>query len=165
MNKKAVFAGVATAVAFAVYRSLKNPDDLKFKRSITIERTPEELYRYWRNVENLPSFVDHIESVSVVDEKLSHWSFSGPGGIRLEWYAEITVDRENEMIGWRSVGSATMETAGYVRFERATGGRGTVVRVALQYRPPTGNVGAVSQPSLASVRRLRSKRLCGSLNN
>jgi uncharacterized membrane protein len=140
-NKKLLIASIATASAFIVYRSLNNPRGVKVKRSITIEKTPEELYRYWRNVQNLPSFVDHIESVNVVDDKLSHWTFSAPGGIHLEWYAEITVDRENEMIGWRTVGSSMLETAGYIRFDRATGGRGTVVRVALQYKQPTGKIG------------------------
>jgi len=115
---------------------------MKFKRSITIERTPEDLYRHWRNVQNLPSFVDHVESVDIIDDKLSHWKLSGPGGVRVEWYSEITVDRENEIIGWRTVGSGMMETAGYIRFDRATGGRGTVVRVALQYKPPVGKIGA-----------------------
>src|SRR5256885_5176544 len=62
--------------------------------------------------------------------------------MHLSWDAEITVDRENEMIGWASLPGSTIETKGYVRFERATGGRGTVVRVALQYNPPAGKLGA-----------------------
>jgi len=136
-----IFASVAAASAVVMYRSLNSPRGMKIKRSITIERPPEELYPYWRNVKNLPAFVEHLQDVKVVDDKFSHWTFLAPGGIHLEWDAEIIVDRENEMIGWRSVESSMMESAGYVRFDRATGGRGTVVRVALQYKPPTGKIG------------------------
>jgi uncharacterized membrane protein len=114
----------------------------KVKRSVTVNRNPEELYSYWRNLENLPKFLGDIISVKSIDNNRSHWTLKAPGGVQLEWDALITVDRKNEMIGWRSVEGADIDNAGYVRFERATGGRGTVVRVALQYNPPAGKLGA-----------------------
>jgi uncharacterized membrane protein len=114
---------------------------IKVKKAMTISRSPEELYRFWRNFENLPKFMSHLESVKIVDDKRSHWVARAPAGRTVEWDAEITVDRENDMIGWRSLEGAQVDNAGYVRFERAQAGRGTVVRVALQYNPPAGKVG------------------------
>ena len=90
---------------------------------------------------NVPQVVGMIESIEVRDEKRSHWTAIGPAGLRVTWDAEITTDRENEMIGWRSIDGSMLETAGYIRFERATGGRGTLVRVALEYSLPSGRVG------------------------
>lgn len=115
---------------------------IKLKKAVTIDRSAADLYRFWRNLENLPRFLDRLESVKVLDEKRSHWVMSAPGGLRLEWDAEITTDHPNEMIGWRSLKGANIDNAGYVRFERAAGGRGTVARVALQYNPPAGRIGA-----------------------
>jgi uncharacterized membrane protein len=115
---------------------------MKLKKSVTINRPASDLYRFWRNLENLPRFLDHLESVKVIDDKRSRWVMSAPGGFRLEWDAQITADRSDHMIGWRSLKGADIDNAGYVRFERAAGGRGTTVRVALQYNLPAGKVGA-----------------------
>jgi uncharacterized membrane protein len=120
---------------------------IKIKKSIVINRPPSELYSFWRNLDNLTEIVDIIEHIRVSDDKRSRWTVVGPGGVRLDWTAEITSDRENELIGWRSTEDSLVETAGYVRFERASGGRGTLVRVALEYSPPSGRVGA----TLASI--------------
>jgi uncharacterized membrane protein len=115
---------------------------IKLKKSVTVGGSPERLYRYWRDLRNLPKLFENVLSVKVIDHTRSRWTLKVPGGVTLTWNAEITVDRENEMIGWRSLDGAAIDNAGYVRFERATGGRGTVVRVALQYNPPAGRLGA-----------------------
>ena len=115
---------------------------IKMKKAVTIGSPADHLYRYWRNLSNVPKLFGDILAVTVTDDFRSHWVLKVPGGMTLEWDAEITVDRENEMIGWRSLDGADIDNAGYVRFERATGGRGTVVRVALQYNPPAGRLGA-----------------------
>jgi uncharacterized membrane protein len=115
---------------------------IKLKRSVTVASTPEPLYRFWRNLKTLPRLFDNVLSVEAIDDTRSHWRLKVPGGMSLKWDAEITVDRQNEMIGWRSLHGADIDNAGYVRFERAAVGRGTVVRVALQYNPPAGRLGA-----------------------
>ncbi len=113
---------------------------IKIRRSVTINnKTREELYGFWRNFENLPHFMKHIESVRVIDETHSHWVLKGLAGGTVEWDAEVVANRENELIGWRSV-AGMVNHAGSVRFEDAPGGRGTVVRVQLQYNPPGGRV-------------------------
>jgi len=115
---------------------------IKLKKAVTVNSPPERLYRYWRDLKNLPGLSDNLLSVDMIDKTRSHWTLRVPGGLSLQWDAEITVDRENEMVGWRSLDGADLDNAGYVRFEKATGGRGTVVRVALQYNPPAGKVGS-----------------------
>jgi uncharacterized membrane protein len=110
--------------------------------AVTINRPPEELYRFWRNLENLPRFMRHIQSVRVIDEKHSHWVAKGPAGKTVEWDAEIINDIENRLIGWRSIPGSDVDSGGSVRFEPALGNRGTEVRISLQYNPPGGSVGA-----------------------
>ena len=113
---------------------------IKIKRAVTVNASPDQLYAFWRRLDNLHVLFDNVISVKVSDDQRSHWTLRVPGGLTLKWDAEITVDRGGEMIGWRSLEGADLDNAGYVRFERATGGRGTVVRVALQYNPPAGKV-------------------------
>jgi uncharacterized membrane protein len=115
---------------------------IKMKRAVTVNGSADHLYAFWRRLKNLPILFDNVVSIKVLDDTHSHWTLKVPGGMTLEWDAEITIDRPNEMIGWRSLGGADIDSAGYVRFERATRGRGTVVRVALQYNPPAGKLGA-----------------------
>jgi uncharacterized membrane protein len=111
------------------------------KKSIIINRTPEELYQFWRKLENLPRFMRHLESVRETGENRSHWVAKAPVDSRVEWDAEITEDRENELIAWRSLEGSDVYNTGSVRFERAVGGRGTLVFVELDYDPPGGVIG------------------------
>ena len=111
-------------------------------RSVTINRPAEELYRFWRDFQNLPRFMGHLEAVRVMGDKRSHWVAKGPAGTTVEWDAEVTEDVPNELIAWRSLADADVENSGSVRFTTAPGGRGTVVRVELEYNPPGGALGA-----------------------
>jgi uncharacterized membrane protein len=119
-----------------------NRISIRVRKSITINRPAEELYGFWRDFQNLARFMKHVESVQVTGDKRSHWVAKGPAGKRVEWDAETIEDRPNELIAWRSIEGSTVENSGSVRFEPATGGRGTVVRVELEYYPPAGLLGA-----------------------
>lgn len=112
------------------------------EESVTINRSIEELYRFWRNLENLPQFMRHLESVERVTDTLSRWRAKGPAGTTIEWNAEIINEVPNKVIGWRSIEGSDVVSAGSVNFEDAGPGRGTHVRVRLQYSPPGGKVGA-----------------------
>jgi uncharacterized membrane protein len=114
---------------------------IRTRRSIAINRPREELYRYWRDFQNLPKFMYHLESVQLLDDRRSHWVTKGPAGRRVEWDSEITGERPNEMISWRSLEGADVYNAGSVEFEQRPAGRGTIVRVELEYRPPGGIAG------------------------
>jgi len=111
-------------------------------RSITVQRPVSEVYAFWHNFENLPRFMRHLESVTVIDERRSHWIAKAPAGKSVEWDAETIEDRADEIISWRSLPGADVYNAGTVRFMPAPGGRGTEVRVELEYKPPLGKLGS-----------------------
>lgn len=116
---------------------------LKIEQSVTINRPPEDLYRFWRRLDNLPQVMSHVQSVQVVDDRRSHWVVETiPGAPTIEWDAEIINEVENERIGWRTVNGATVEHAGSVAFQPAGDGQGTRVTVTLQYDTPAGPIGA-----------------------
>jgi uncharacterized membrane protein len=115
---------------------------MRLHASITINRPRPEVYRYWRDFENLPRFMIHLESVEMIGDGLWHWKARGPLK-SVEWDAQVVDDRPNELIAWRSTHGATVENGGRVRFADAPGGRGTEVRVHLEYGVPAGRLGAV----------------------
>lgn len=115
---------------------------IKVEKSVTISnKSPEELYRFWRNFENLPRFMRHLKHVSVINNTRSHWIATAPMGGSVEWDAEIINDQENRLIAWASVEGADVDNSGFVRFQSAPQGRGTEVKVVLEYNPPGGAVG------------------------
>ena len=114
------------------------------ERAVTINKPADELYRFWRDFENLPRFMTHLESVRVTDGKHSHWVAKGPAGKTVEWDAEVTAEREHERIAWRSLEGADVASTGSVSFTPATGGRGTEVRVEMTYQPPGGRLGVAA---------------------
>jgi uncharacterized membrane protein len=110
------------------------------EESVTINRPLSELYRFWRNFENLPTFMNHLESVAVREEGISHWVAKGPAGMRVEWDARIINEVPNKVIGWQSLEGSMISTAGSVNFDEDP--HGTRVTVHLQYNPPGGKLGA-----------------------
>jgi uncharacterized membrane protein len=115
---------------------------VRVDRTITINRSLQEMWRFWRNLENLPRVMSHLERVENRGNKRSHWIAKAPLGMNAEWDAEIITERENELIGWTSLPGSEVATAGSVHFRPAPGGRGTEVRVELKYDPPGGQLGA-----------------------
>ena len=140
-----VGAGLAYAAAKAISKSV-SPDavarDVHVETSIAIDKSPEELYAFWRDFKNLPLFMRNLESVTELSQTQSHWVAKGPGGSRVEWDAEIFTEKENELISWRSLEDADFVNAGSVRFQAGPEGHGTFVRVSMNYNPPAGKVGA-----------------------
>jgi len=112
------------------------------KASCIVNRTPEEVYQFWRNFRNLPRFMRHLESVEDYGDGRSHWKAKGPAGMEVEWDATIVADVPNEVITWRSLENSDVDNAGAVRFERAPGNRGTIIKVNLEYNPMAGPLGA-----------------------
>lgn len=123
--------------------SLHRGEGIRVEKSVTIHRPRGELFQFWRNFENLPRFMDHLESVTVIDDRRSHWVVRGPAGTRVEWDAEIHNEIPDELIAWRTLPGAEVDHAGSVHFD-PSGGAGTDVRVILRYAPPAGEVGAAA---------------------
>ena len=118
-------------------------EPLNIEKSLTINRSADECYRFWRDIEKFPRFMKHLESVHVVSDRRSHWKAKTPIGTSVEWDAEIIDDEPGKFLAWRSVDGADVDNAGTIRFEPAPDGRGTIVRVELQYSPPGGKAGAL----------------------
>jgi uncharacterized membrane protein len=116
-------------------------EGVKVQHSVTVNRPAGEVYRFWRNLSQLPSFMDHLKEVRETGAGKSHWVARGPLGLSVEWDAELIEDRP-EVISWRSLPGSDVDTAGSVHFRAAPAGRGTEVRVTLKYDPPAGRVGA-----------------------
>lgn len=135
-------AGVTTAEEQASHVSVPYGKGVRVEKSVTIDASAEQLYTFWRNFENLPRFMHNLESVEVHDALRSHWVAKGPAGTKVDWEAEIINEIPNELIGWRSIEGSKVDNAGSVHFERASGGRGTEVKVVLRYDPPAGLFGA-----------------------
>lgn len=114
---------------------------IRVDHEITIGKSVGDLYAFWRNLCNLPRFMDHLESVKVIDDRLSRWTAKGPAGMNVQWHAEIVNDIPDKVIGWRSLEGSDVANGGSVRFEPAGEGS-TTVKVSLQYNPPAGQLGA-----------------------
>jgi uncharacterized membrane protein len=108
----------------------------------TVNKPPQEVYRYWRDLEHLPAFMAHVREVRSLDGgKRSHWVAEAPGRRTIEWDADVVEDQPDRLIRWRSTGDADIQNAGEVQFQPAPGGRGTEVRVHLSYAQPGGRLG------------------------
>jgi uncharacterized membrane protein len=136
-------AGINTAHDLDDTRqALAGPRGILVEESFTIFQSPEDLYLFWRNFELLPRFMNHLVSVTQLDLCRSHWVAKAPAGRTVEWDAEIINEIPGELIAWATLPGSEVVSAGSVRFTCAPGGRGTEVRVKLQYEPPAGKVGA-----------------------
>jgi uncharacterized membrane protein len=120
--------------------SLGPGEGIRVEQTVRVSRAPGELYRFWRKLENLPRFMDHLESVQVLDDQRSHWVARGPAGTRVEWDAVIHNEIPDQLLAWRSLPGSEVDHAGSVHFE--PDGEGTAVRVILRYDPPAGKLGA-----------------------
>jgi uncharacterized membrane protein len=152
-GRRAVVAAAAVAgiTALDVLSSVQheNSDEgfftstISVEKFVTINRTPDECYRFWRSFENFPRFMKHLESVQMIDSKRSHWKAKAPAGTSIEWDAEIVGDNAGHFLAWRSIEGADIDNAGIVRFEPAPGKRGTIVRLQMRYNPPGGKAGVL----------------------
>ncbi|GLY85550.1 SRPBCC family protein [Actinoallomurus iriomotensis] len=134
----AAVAGLAAVDLTTALRRGGRPWDREttLHAAITVRRPREEVYRFWRDLANLPRFTTHLESVTVLDDRYSRWTVRGPAGRTVEWDAEIVEDRPGAVVAWHASRGAAAAGGGEVRFADAPGRQGTEVRVALRYTLP-----------------------------
>jgi uncharacterized membrane protein len=137
----AALAAVGGLLVYHGATEQKGPSRIHVERTVTVLKPVNEVYRFWRNFENLPRFMNHLQSVKVTGDRSSEWTARAPLGTNVSWHAEITDERENQYIVWRSLPGSDIESVGSVQFREAPGDRGTEVTVALQYNPPAGKAG------------------------
>lgn len=113
---------------------------VRLERTVTIAKPPEELYRFWRHLENLPLFMKQIESVKTIDDKRSHWIAKDSSGYSVEWDARVVKEEENKLIAWISIEGEEFDNSGFVRFLNAPGDRGTEVKLVMEYYPNGGAI-------------------------
>ena len=115
---------------------------VNIRSTVIVNKPKNEVYAFWRRLENLPLFMKHLESVHEIDDRTSHWEAKFPNNIvTIKWDAEIVKDDENSLLSWQSLPGSTIENAGKVEFRNALGDRGTELRIMITYRPPAGNIG------------------------
>lgn len=121
----------------------KLPDTVKninIITKMTVNKPRHEVYNFWRKLSNLPLFMEHLEEVTELDDKRSHWVAKLPAyPAKVEWDAEIVKEIEGELLGWNSLADATIQNAGKVEFRDA--GYGTELHIVITYRAPFGDVG------------------------
>ena len=118
--------------------SVRSTKGVKMEKSVTINRTPEELFAYWRDFKNLPRFMEHLEWVQCETPTRSRWRVRRPNGKCIEWEADIINEHPNELIAWRTLEGSDVRHAGSIRFTPAPGGRGTEVKLAVEYEVAGG---------------------------
>src|SRR5579885_114497 len=159
---------------YSKHVSVPSHEGIRVDKSIVIQRSAADVYRFWYHLENLPRFMHRLQSVTVQDSLHSHWVAQPIAGKKLEWDAEIIEQRENEMISWRSAPGADVDNAGSVWFTSLPGGQSTQVRVEMKYIPPGGIAGAVVAKATArdpgteleeDLQRLKSLLETGPLPN
>jgi uncharacterized membrane protein len=150
---KAVFsiasvAGVTALDVMCVQKLSRNGNGhaARAEANLIVNVSPQQCYEFWRNFENLPQFMDYLQSVRNTGGQRSHW-VAEVGGKTFEWDAEIESDVPNERITWHSLPGSEVENSGAVEFERAPGGRGTIVRVQMDY----GNMMQALVAAIATV--------------
>jgi uncharacterized membrane protein len=134
--------GINTAEPVGPATSVRAGHGVKVEESIIINRDAATLWGFWRKLENLGRFMQHLERVEEIDNKRSRWTACSALGSKFTWEAEIINERENELIAWRSVDGSTVDTAGSVHFRELPHGRGTEVRVSLKYDAHSAQLGA-----------------------
>ena len=132
--------------------------DALVSRSVSINRSPDELYRFWRRFENLSLIMDNVRSVTSGDDGRSHWVVEGPAGKTLEWDAIMVEDSPGEAIEWKSAEGASVRNSGRVEFIASENDRGTVVRVTLAYDPPGGAIGQAVAKLFSREPKVQARR-------
>jgi uncharacterized membrane protein len=132
-----VYAGIGKT------KGVSHTPAINIRTALVVNKPKDEVYQFWRKLENLPLFMKHLASVTEIDARHSHWEASIPGNIgKLKWNAEIVKEEPGRLLGWQSIPNSTINNAGKVTFSDAANGGGTEIEVVISYHPPAGELGA-----------------------
>jgi uncharacterized membrane protein len=131
------------AIYSKIGKDTQEPVNINIRTAFTINKPRQEVYKFWRQLDNLPLFMNHLENIELIDDTRSHWVLKLPTGVgTVSWDAEIVKDKPGEMIGWSSLPDSIIDNAGKVFFRDSLDGKGTLIDVVITYQPPAGGVGA-----------------------
>ncbi|MDF3020950.1 MAG: cyclase [Steroidobacteraceae bacterium] len=133
-------------------------EDTLIGRTVTINRPARELYEFWRDLRNLPLFMENIESITVIDARRSHWKVKGPADSSVEWDSLITEDIPGELIAWESAEGTSVPNSGRIEFRASDNGRGTVVTATIAYDPPAGALGKMFAKMFQREPKIQARR-------
>ena len=134
-------------------------------KTVTINRQRADVYRFWRDFSNLPSFMENVLAVESLGGERFRWAIAGPAGTVIDLETELVEERENELLKWQSVENSEIEAHGSVTFRDARGGRGTELEAIVAYKPPGGEVGRwvaklfQREPSIQGRRELKRLKM------
>jgi uncharacterized membrane protein len=140
----ALAAGGGTLAILAASQKQAQPAT-RATTSLRINTTPQQAYEFWKDFENLPRFMNRLHPVTKLDDRRSRWSAIGPMGQRIHWDAEITDQRENQYIAWRSLPGSDVQVNGRAEFQKAPAGRGTIITARLEFQPIAGSRSALAR--------------------
>ena len=88
----------------------------KVDESIDVRVPVEQAYNQWTQFEEFPKFMEGIQSVQQLDDGHVKWVAEVRGETR-EWTTEITEQRPDEKIAWKTIGGE-VKNDGIVTFEQ-----------------------------------------------
>lgn len=135
--------GVSTSDATAPSSVIAAGQGTRVDATVTVKKSVDEVYRFWRDFENLPRFMAHLADVDTTTDGRSRWTAQGPLGLQVQWEAQLIADEPGRLIAWKSLSGSDVDTAGAVHFIPRPGGEETEVRVELKYDPPAGKLGTI----------------------
>jgi len=122
-------------------RGLATGTDIRVRTHVVVSRPREEVYAFWRRLENLPLFMKHLENIDELDARTSAWKLKIPGGMGdIRWEAKIVKEEKDTALSWHSVSGAAIRNTGKINFSD-TPGKGTRVDVMIAYGIPPGAIG------------------------
>ena len=139
--------GIAALDLYAAVRTVRTqhgrgrPGPLQLQATVTVNKSPDEVYAFWRDFTNLPTFMLHLKSVAPTGDRRTRWEANAPLRRSVTWEAELTSEEPGRRIAWKSLPGSTIDNAGTVHFSEAPGDRGTEVKVVLHYGIPGGRLG------------------------
>lgn len=139
------------------HSKVADPDRALLEETVTIRRSPDELYEFWRNPENLVGVMENVVAIERIDDRRSRWTAKAPAGREVSWEAVVTNDLPGSELSWRSAEGADIDNSGRIRFEEA-GERGTVVRATIAYAPPGGTIGQIVAKLFQREPRIQTRR-------
>ena len=139
------------------YSKTADPDRALFEEAVTINRSPAELYAFWRDPAKLVGVMENVVAIEKLDDTRSRWTVKAPAGKEVSWEWVITNDLPDRELSWQSAEGADISNSGRVRFEDA-GKRGTVVRATIAYDPPGGTIGQLVAKLFQREPRIQTRR-------